>query len=80
MDGDGQTNAVDASLILSHYARISTGGRAELSREQQLAADANGDGFIDAVDASCILGYYAFLSTHTETLSIDAYLDRRRMH
>ncbi|MBP5434127.1 dockerin type I domain-containing protein [Ruminococcus sp.] len=80
VDGDGQTNAVDASLILSHYARISTGGRAELSREQQLAADANGDGFIDAVDASCILGYYAFLSTHTETLSIDAYLDRRRMH
>ena len=79
VDGDGQTNAVDASLILSHYARISTGGRAELSREQQLAADANGDGFIDAVDASCILSYYAFLSTHTETLSIDAYLDRRRL-
>ena len=79
VDGDGQKNAVDASLILSHYARISTGGRAEFNREQQLAADVDGNGLIDAVDASCILSYYAFLSTHTETLSIDAYLDRQRL-
>ena len=79
-NGDGRVDAVDASVILAHYARISTGSRAILSREQQLAADVNGDGIIDAVDASCILSYYAYLSTHTETLSIDAFIDRRRTY
>jgi len=79
-NGDGRIDAVDASVILAHYARISTGNRALLSREQQFAADVNHDGIIDAVDASCILSYYAYLSTHTETLSIDAFIDRRRTY
>ena len=78
IDGDGMVNAVDASILLAYYARVSTGDPGGLSDEQKGLADVNGDGLIDAVDASAILSYYSFLSTHTETLSLLDFMDERR--
>lgn len=58
---DGLVDASDASLVLSHYALLSTGQHGhDLDME---VADVNRDGLIDSSDASQILSYYAALST-----------------
>ena len=67
LNSDGIINAVDASIVLTHYAMISTNHKSELSDTQKLSADVNKDGKIDAVDASCILSYYAYTSTTKDT-------------
>lgn len=58
---DGFVDAVDASLVLEHYAELSTNGKGTI--EKIFSADYNDDGFVDAVDATAILIYYAELST-----------------
>lgn len=63
INSDGLVDAVDASLILAEYARLSTGSDYSFSENQIAAADANSDGLIDAVDSSLVLAYYAYLST-----------------
>ena len=63
---DGIVDAVDASMTLRYYAKISANGDGGFTDTQKLAADVNKDGIIDAVDASKILGYYAYLSTVKE--------------
>ena len=60
---DWHVNAVDASMILRHYALISTGLPSKI---WELAADVNHDGFINAVDASTVLSYYAATATGKE--------------
>lgn len=62
VNGDGYIDAVDASMILAEYARVSSGGNSILSTNQKSCADVNTDGFIDAVDASAVLAKYADLS------------------
>lgn len=57
---DGQVNAVDASIILQHYALTSTGLPSKI---YEVAADVNHDGQINAVDASIVLSYYAASAT-----------------
>ena len=57
---DGAVNAVDASMVLSYYAKISTGADADII---EIAADVNHDGSINAVDASTILAMYAAEAT-----------------
>ena len=57
---DGSVNAVDASMVLSYYAKISTGAEADII---EIAADVNHDGSINAVDASTILAMYAAEAT-----------------
>lgn len=63
---DGQVNAVDASMILAEYARISTEQAPEFSDKQFVAGDVDENGAIDAVDASKVLAYYAYASTGGE--------------
>lgn len=63
VNNDGRTDAIDASKVLSYYAKLSTDGEVTLSAKQIKAADINGDEVIDAVDASNILAYYARVST-----------------
>lgn len=63
VNGDGMPDAADASLIISEYTILSTGGTGSFSEEEALAADVNGDTLTDPTDASSILAYYAFLST-----------------
>ena len=61
-------DAVDASMALSYYAKISTKTEGGFNKGQQLAADVNTDEVIDAVDASKILAYYAYASTEKENI------------
>ena len=64
VDGDGSINSVDASLVLSEYARRSSQTPIKtFSSEQEEAADIDGNSLIDSVDASAILSYYSYLST-----------------
>lgn len=60
VDGDGNVNASDASMILSEYALTSSGKTGTLSIS---IADVNGDGNINASDASYVLAYYAYTSS-----------------
>ncbi len=57
---DGSVNAVDASMILQHYALTSIGLPSKI---YETAADLNHDGRIDAVDASIVLSYYSASAT-----------------
>ena len=56
INGDGKINALDASVILQHDAKLIT-----LSDEQLAFADLNNDGKVNALDASVILQYDARL-------------------
>ena len=62
--GDADLNdvvdAIDASLVLTHYSLTSTGKSGVITDENSLgAADYDGNEVIDARDASAILTYYA---------------------
>lgn len=63
VNNDGYIDAVDASTVLSYYAKVSTNADGGFTDSQKEVADVNHDGFINAVDASNILAYYAYLST-----------------
>ncbi len=56
INGDGKINALDASVILQHDAKLIT-----LFDEQLNYADVDGDGKVNALDASVILQYDARL-------------------
>ena len=71
-------NAVDASIVLVIYARISTNQDGGYNAKQKAAADVNFDGLIDAVDASNILAYYAYISTTEKgIISIEVFIKKR---
>ncbi|WP_295086599.1 leucine-rich repeat protein [Ruminococcus sp.] len=75
IDNNGVIDAVDASKVLSYYARISTKQEGGFSDSLKEAADVNKDGVIDAVDASKILSYYAYVSTTKEDVkSLEVFL------
>ncbi len=60
VDGDTLINAVDASIILTEAANISTGGDSKLTAEQRSRSDVNADGAYNAMDAALILQYAAY--------------------
>ena len=75
INSDGYINAVDASSVLSYYARISTNQEGGYDALQKLNADVNQDRLINAVDASNILAYYAYASTTKEDIiSLETYM------
>ncbi|MDE6035969.1 MAG: hypothetical protein K2G36_08685 [Ruminococcus sp.] len=63
VNNDNLIDAVDATLVLMHYASMSTDGTGTIESGSLSRADYNGDGLIDAVDATAILMYYAEMST-----------------
>lgn len=67
VNGDGMINAVDATMILSMYAELSTGMETTLSEDIKRVSDVNGDGMVNAVDATQVLSIYADLSTGKNT-------------
>ena len=71
-NGDKAIDAVDASMVLSLYAKASTTEKAFTDAEFKVC-DINGDRLIDSTDASLILSYYSAVSTNKE-LSIDEFL------
>lgn len=60
VDGNNVIDAIDASYVLSEYAKKATSQPSDFTEVQELAADVNGDSVVDAVDASFILSYYAY--------------------
>jgi C1A family cysteine protease len=59
-DGSGMVDAIDAALVLRHYAELSSGHEGVIMDSDRLyAADYDGNGLIDAIDASGILRLYA---------------------
>lgn len=63
VDGNGNIDAVDASMVLENYSAVSTGNNSFISRFLEDYADINQDCCVDATDASEILSLYAELST-----------------
>ncbi len=66
VDGNGKTDAADASFVQVEYARLSTGVPAMFTKKQKILGDTNGDKKNDASDASDILVIYSDLSTSTK--------------
>ena len=64
-------NAVDASLVLAHYANTSTSKEGIFDADKSLAADINKDNMINAVDASAILAYYANISVTNDNVKVN---------
>ena len=73
INSDSAINAVDASEILSEYARVSTNQSPQFTAEQKEAADVDKNGSVNAVDASQVLSYYAYKST-SGTMEFEDYL------
>lgn len=63
VNGDKLIDAVDASMVLSEYAKISSNVQGSFNDDQKKAADVDYNGLTDAVDASKILSYYAYASS-----------------
>ena len=59
---DGVINAVDASGILSFYAKSSVDPKLKLSDYDFGASDVNKDNVVNGIDASTVLKYYAYVS------------------
>ena len=79
VNDDGLVDAVDASMVLAEYARLSTNQSGTFTEKQKLAANVNADSTIDAVDASNILAYYAYASTATGSVkSMEDFMKDRK--
>ena len=64
MNSDGKVDAVDASTILSVYAKRSSGESISgFSKSDDVKADVNDDLVVDSVDASMVLSYYSCASS-----------------
>lgn len=63
VDGNNMINAVDASIVLTEYAAVSTGKPSSFTYYRTLTGDYNSDGIINAIDASKILSVYADSAT-----------------
>ncbi|MBR4628065.1 MAG: dockerin type I repeat-containing protein [Ruminococcus sp.] len=62
INGNGRTDALDASALMRKFADLSEENADSASKDILLIGDINGDGKITAVDASYILKYYAAVS------------------
>ncbi len=76
VNGDGHIDGVDASDILTAYAKESAGGKSDLSAAQKKAADVNGDKVMDGNDASLLLSYYAYVSAKGNVTLAEFMADR----
>lgn len=63
IDGSGNIDSSDASIVLQEYALLATGQSGKMTETQAMFADVNADEAIDSSDASLILSYYAYTAT-----------------
>ena len=63
VDGSGNIDSNDASIVLSEYAKRATSKPSEFTYYQNLTADYDKDNIIDSTDASLILAEYARRAT-----------------
>lgn len=75
VNNDSFINSVDASCILSEYARISTEKEPLFTDAQKIAADVDNSGRIDSIDASIVLAYYAYCSVN-DVISLTDYIKK----
>ena len=80
VNSDYSINAVDASNILSTYAKIQTTTDYLMSEDEIKKMDINNDVSVDAVDASCVLSYYAYISTGGNGLLKDYFKKDNSSH
>lgn len=80
VNADKKVDAKDASLILVHYAQISTGSDGCLDYNQSEVANINLDDMIDANDASLILEYYSFVSSGGDVDDMNDFLRMKNMN
>lgn len=75
---DGAVNALDASNILTEYAKIATNAELSFTPEQTVAGDVSNDGELNSLDASYVLSYYAYTATTNdeEILSVRAFIKK----
>lgn len=77
VDNSGKVNAIDSSLVLDYYSKVSTGQSTSFTETQKNSADVNKDGSINAVDASQILSYYAYTATSNgDVMTLEEYLQQ----
>ena len=69
--GDGVVDGMDATAVLTDYAKTSSNKDSIFDKAQSIAADVNGNLIIDGIDSTIILTYYAYISTHDEISLID---------
>ena len=75
VNNNGKIDGVDASDILTAYAKSSVaGGSLGYTDEQKTAADVNSNGIVDGIDASLVLTYYAKTSVGYSD-SLEAYIN-----
>ncbi|HQM00550.1 MAG TPA: dockerin type I domain-containing protein [Ruminococcus flavefaciens] len=74
---NGTIDGIDASIIITEYARLSVGEDLSLTGRQFKAADVNSDGVLSAVDASAVLSYYAYVSVGG-TMTIEEFINASR--
>ena len=77
INSDGKVDGIDASAILTAYAKESVGKESGLTEEQTKAADINGDGKMDGNDASLLLSYYAYTSVEGD-ITIADFIAKRK--
>ncbi len=75
VNGDGKTDATDATAILVEYALASTEKPTEFNSAQKRAGDIDNDGKIDSTDASRVLEYYSYLSTGGAITDMNKWLE-----
>lgn len=76
LNGSGNAEAEDASLILVDAASLGASGSGVLTDEQRKAADTNYDGSADAGDAAVILVYSALTGSGAVSGSLEEYLNK----
>ncbi len=72
---DGSIDSIDASLVLTEYARVSTGEVSGFDSVETFCADVDSDENVNASDASSVLSYYAYAATGG-TDSLEDFLKR----
>ena len=75
--GNGIIDGVDASTVLTAYAKSSVGKDMGLSDLQQKMSDVNADKKIDGNDATIILSYYAYSSVDNEPMTLAEFIKAR---
>ena len=75
---DGIIDGRDATLVLTEYAKTSSGKESNLHYRQKQASEVTSDGIIDGRDASVILTYYAKASAGSEKGTFEEYIKNNK--
>lgn len=75
VNDDRIITAVDAAMILGHYASVQSNGPGTLGADILPAADVNGDSVVTASDAATVLSYYAYSQSAPDSITFSEYLN-----